>query len=734
VSSATSNYSTTAIRSGQTTLYIGEDPATAGRNFTGFISDLRIVKGTAVYTAAFAPPTAPLTAIANTQLLTLQHRQPHNNHGFQDSSTNSFLITRSGNATQGTFSPFSPSGWSTLFNGSNGLSVPSNAALSFSGEFTWETFVYFNALPGSGSSASFIMRRSNGASVSSFQFGLNNDTGQYKIFATIAVSSTDYSTNWNISTPSVGRWYHAAVVRDSSFNLHCWLDGVKLALSSGNFNVPGTTNVPGTDVTIGWRNYYNDLYLNGYLSNLRLSAAALYYGQTFTVPTQAFDPNQANTRLLVCHTRRFVDQGSASLTISFNNNPSIQAFSPFTPATYSPAVHGGSVYFDGTGDYLRPATDIQLKLGGDSFTFEFWTYITAVVTGSSLIQFRIPSGYESILLGYSNGSSFRFYATTNSSNWDIASDAGIIAISECLNQWKHWALVRNGSNITVYIDGVSKLSITSSGVIYQATNTFHIGEGMTGYMSGIRHIKQALATSAFTPPISPVTTANIGWSGAGAVSSLSVPVSLLYNFTNAAIFDSTSRTVIETVGDARSSRFITKFAGGSLFFDGTGDYLSIPDNNVFTLGNGDFTIEFWVYPLGSTRQAVLTQTDSSGSNVNASFFIEINASSKWRTAVHSAATDYTIISDASVTTYAWTHIAFVRNNNTGTLYINGTSAGTVSLTGVTVNDSAYPVNISGYGNSGTLPFNGYMQDIRITRGFARYNGNFTPTTVAHKLK
>ena len=82
------------------TQYIGATSGGSPYNITGYISNLRIVPGTAVYTSAFTPPTSQLTAITNTSLLTCQSST------FVDNSTNAFTITANGDSRTQQFSPF----------------------------------------------------------------------------------------------------------------------------------------------------------------------------------------------------------------------------------------------------------------------------------------------------------------------------------------------------------------------------------------------------------------------------------------------------------------------------------------------------------------------------------------------------------------------------------------------------------------------------------------------------
>lgn len=164
--------------------------------------------------------------------------------------------------------------------------------------------------------------------------------------------------------------------------------------------------------------------------------------------------------------------------------------------------------------------------------------------------------------------------------------------------------------------------------------------------------------------------------------------------------------------------------GGSGYFNGTTDFLTIPDSGQFNLAANNFTIECWVYFNSSVNQYYFGQIQSSGGNrsfchavIGGKYYFEVNAS-----------IPYVIQSANNVTLNEWTHLAAVRNGNTITLYRNGTSIGSVSVTGVTVNNSSLLVGVGGAGSYNTEPLNGYISNARLVNGTAIYTSNFTPPT------
>jgi len=203
--------------------------------------------------------------------------------------------------------------------------------------------------------------------------------------------------------------------------------------------------------------------------------------------------------------------------------------------------------------------------------------------------------------------------------------------------------------------------------------------------------------------------------------------SLLCNFTNAGIIDNAMMNDLETVGNAQISTSVSKFGGGSIAFDGNGDGLYRPYSELLTWRSGNFTVEFWMY-----------FSNKSGYQSIASLGYTTAAAGQWL--IQTGNGDGKIvwygptspISDtgATVNTGQWYHIAIVRNGTTTTIYRDGTSVGSGSDTTDYNPPTTAQFYIGGGSSTGfnNYYFNGYIDDLRITKGVARYTANFTAPT------
>jgi hypothetical protein len=184
-------------------------------------------------------------------------------------------------------------------------------------------------------------------------------------------------------------------------------------------------------------------------------------------------------------------------------------------------------------------------------------------------------------------------------------------------------------------------------------------------------------------------------------------------------------TGLETVGNAQISTSVKKFGTGSMYFDGTGDYLL--GNGGQGLG-GNFTIEAWVYALGFTGEArtIVDTRDVWFSTSGILFYFDDTG--KLITYLDGL---NRITSASSYSTSTWYHVAVVRSGSTITMYVNGTSVGTYTYSTALTDKTVLVGTVTDSRDSGTAwKFYGYIDDLRITKGYARYTTNFTPPTKA----
>jgi len=697
------------------TLYVGRF-YTGSAYYSGYLHNLRINNGSILY-QNFIPSTAFLTAVDNTVLLTAQ------SPSLVDNSGNNNTITQSGTVQFSATNPFvGATTYSYLFLNSTGyLAITSTAGgsldLSATSIFTIECWVYISAFS---SSQNTIITNRPSSGTTGYDLRLN-PAGTVQFYYTGGSSLT------TTATLGLNTWYHLSVIRNGA-NLFIYINGI-IAASSASWSNGTTTSQA---VWIGNSASGSGSYHQGYISNLRIVSGRAVYTNNFTPPS-------SNTLLTAITGTTILALTSAT----FKNNASTATFTVNGASAISPLTPGqttanwttstiGSTYFDGTGDYLDVPHSTNQWIGANTdFTIECWFYAT-VGTGERTL---IAKGYQGspnyaefgIVL---NGSSQLLGLVSASGGSWLATPTDPVAI--IINTWNHVAMVRSGTTITLYKNGV--VAATSTGVgaaLYNHTGTIRIGQhssgsNFSGYISNARVvIGTAVYTSSFTPPTTSLTATN-----GTSLLILQYPGTA----SNSNIIDSgpLSHPVARANNVAQGGFSPFSPRGWSALFNGSSDYYTIPGNNVMNFGSSNWTVEAWVYlhvmPTGDTWPT---------NYQNTMVIVEVGTASvgdgvaciigQTKLIVQSNDAQIPISNNHNMVPHTWYHLAYVRVGNNMFFYVNGTSLGGAS-TAISGSLGTGGTTWIGCETGQGAFFNGYISNLRVVNGTAIYTGNFTPLT------
>ena len=640
----------------------------------------------------------PLTDLNFTKVALLVKSIPLNggqNNTFKDSSLNNLTITRTGNVTQGSYSPFNNQNGSIDFTNAVNV-ITSDEAFALGTTCSIEFWVYPTA------QADGDWFQQNTTNVPSF--GIHNGS--------IGIANTGdalrVSTGIN---PILNQWNHLAYIRDANqtANTSLYLNGTRIW--NGGTNGPAFSYGKVAQMLIGgtWP---------GLMSNFRYVQGIAVYDTTATsiiVPTTSLT-SVTGTKILIGKSASITNNSAEDpyqLTGAFTKSSKTPF--PSETVTYSPDIHGSSIYFDGTGDGLTfPLNPAPLALAANDFTFEAWVYPTA------------GTGNKSVFCGQSNlstvvGSCYVFYLSPTATSdiyYNGNNTLSITSPNPLLNQWSHVAWVRIGTSFKSYLNGIlvgSGVLPSGAAVNLGLTNyassigqTANNGSPFTGFMSGVRLVNgTGLYSAQFVPARTPAT----------AITN----TAFLLSGSNFNIYDTSGNGDFETIGSAKADTTIVNYETSSVKFLAAGDYLRLKSSDQYIFNTGDFTYEAFVYQV--TRSAVSGIFMPVGTG-NTQMSLYITTTGKLIASTYSSI----VLTGASVIPLnTWTHIALTVTGGFLKLWVNGVLDATVAFS---YNLTENSMNIGGNQNFTTYTFLGNLEGARITKGLARYTANFTPPTSA----
>ena len=454
--------------------------------FIGNISNVRIVKGTAVYTGNFTLPASKLTAITNTKLLTCQSNR------FVDNSASAHTVTQAGNAAVTSFGPFLTSrvyaparhGASAYFDGTGDyLTVATSQDFNLgTNDFTISAWVY----SANNNSIGIIGDMNNSGDTDNYQLWWNHSANQIRL----GTANLGNYVGWSV-TLHLNSWNNILVSRASGA-IKFFFNGTEITSRAADVgDLDGAAFNAMTPAYIG---RFNDgaAQLNGYMTDVRIiKGSAVNPSGVPTAPLTAI----TNTKLLLNMADGQAFDSAAQSNLYLGGNAKI--------STGQAKFGDTSLALDGAGDYAEINSSNVINFGSGPFTIEMFLRLDSGSTNKTEIFFdgRGDAGDQGLFptLEVKHTDDTVDYYT----NGNIKISSGTLT----RGQFYHIAVCRSGTSTKMFIDGTQVGSTYSDSAVYISSSKVQLGRyhsstnhDFHGEIDELRISKMARYTSNFTAP------------------------------------------------------------------------------------------------------------------------------------------------------------------------------------------------------------------------------------------
>jgi hypothetical protein len=379
-------------------------------------------------------------------------------------------------------------------------------------------------------------------------------------------------------------------------------------------------------------------------------------------------------------------------------------------------VSGKCLFFDGTNDEVTISDDDKLDVTDSSdFTISLWVRLNALTSDRTLVSKKSTTAAASAgyMLYYNSSSGTIDFAVSDGTDQFVVTSTTFTRT----NEWVHITAVytdSSASTSTIYIDGAD-LKASTSGTIGNVNSmanaiSFRIataGDGsadMQGFLDEVKLYTYAQSAAQVKSTMASKGANELASTSFGQTNNKTFSSGLTgywkMDETSWAT-DCSTTSVTDSSGNGNNGKpcpnasaatvAAGKFGNGGSF-DGTNDYVDVPDATTLNPGTADFTVSFWTNPSAVTSGASFLGKGFVGSGPGYGFRISGTSPSFWA----ADGSNVTEITHSQVlSTSTWYHIVGVRKNNVMSIYVNG-------VLGSTTGDAAY--NITSNGGSPTLNF------------------------------